>query len=241
MVVFTCTHCGDSLQKPKVEKHYSFVCKTVKSLTCVDCLKDFRGEEYATHTKCVTEDERYAAKGTYTNGIVKKGEVKQESWMEMIKSILDSDQNLNPPCRNLLNTISSYSNVPRKKHKFINFIKSSSGGRMNMNVIEDVWNIIEKYKNDKLKNDRNEKTDPEKSQNGSNGISEKEKNSKTEENEVKKRKADEETGDVPKKKKHKNVTEQSAKEVTEESPNTIQNDEDTPKKKKHRTKKRSRK
>lgn len=137
MVVFTCNHCGDSLQKPKVEKHYNFICRTGKSLTCVDCFKDFRlvlssyvsnrifillffrGEEYVTHTKCLTEDERYAAKGTYVNGIVKKGEVKQETWLEMIKSILDKENNLKPSCRNLLNTISHYNNIPRKKPKFM--------------------------------------------------------------------------------------------------------------------------
>lgn len=71
------------------------------------------------HTKCITEDERYAAKGTYTNGIVKKGEIKQESWVEMIKSIINKEKNLSPSHRNLLNTISSCNNVPRKKNKFI--------------------------------------------------------------------------------------------------------------------------
>jgi len=115
MVVFTCNHCGESVQKPKVEKHYQFQCRNHKSVTCVDCLKDFRGEEYVAHTKCVTEEERYAAKGTYVNGIVKKGEVKQESWLEMIKAICDTEMNLKPSVRRLLETISEYSNVPRKK------------------------------------------------------------------------------------------------------------------------------
>lgn len=78
-----------------------------------------RGEEFVAHTKCITEDERYAAKGTYANGIVKKGDVKQESWVEMIKSIIDKERNLPPNHRNLLNTISTYNNVPRKKIKFI--------------------------------------------------------------------------------------------------------------------------
>lgn len=43
MVVFTCAHCGDSLQKPKVEKHYDTKCRNkCPDLCCVDCLKDFR-------------------------------------------------------------------------------------------------------------------------------------------------------------------------------------------------------
>lgn len=73
------------------------------------------------HTKCITEDERYAAKGTYQNGIVKKGEVKQESWLEMIKSICETEPNLKPSIKKLLETISEYSNVPRKKVKFMVF------------------------------------------------------------------------------------------------------------------------
>ncbi|XP_030752776.1 cell growth-regulating nucleolar protein [Sitophilus oryzae] len=146
MVVFTCNHCGETLHKPSVAKHYQFQCKNYKSITCVDCFKDFLDEEYVAHTKCITEDERYAAKGAYQNGIVKKGEVKQESWLEMIKSISESEKNLRPSLKNLLNTISSYSNVPRKKVKFMNFIKSSSGGRVNINDIEEVWSLIEKYK-----------------------------------------------------------------------------------------------
>ncbi|KAF7286043.1 uncharacterized protein LOC143199040 [Rhynchophorus ferrugineus] len=147
MVVFTCNHCGETLHKPKVEKHYQFQCRNYKSVSCVDCFKDFRDEEYVVHTKCITEDERYAAKGTYKNGIVKKGEVKQESWLEMIRSICDTEKNLRPSLRNLLNIISGNSNVPRKKIKFMNFVKSSLGGRANMNDVEEVWNLIETYKN----------------------------------------------------------------------------------------------
>ncbi|XP_018571067.1 cell growth-regulating nucleolar protein [Anoplophora glabripennis] len=235
MVVFTCNHCGDSLQKPKVEKHYSFACRADKSLTCVDCFKDFRGEEYVTHTKCLTEDERYAAKGTYVNGIVKKGEVKQESWVEMIKSILDKENNLKPSCRNLLNTISHYDNIPRKKPKFINFIKSSSGGRVNMKDVEDVWNIIEKYKNENAGkaqtiNGHNEKVKKE-SQNGDDSISE-EKNSKNKENETKKRKTAAETEDSPKKKKYKKV--QQIDETIVENENVSFQNDDGEKKKKHK-------
>ncbi|CAH1966085.1 unnamed protein product [Acanthoscelides obtectus] len=157
MVVFTCNHCGDSLKKPSVEKHYQFTCRTTKSLTCVDCLKDFIGEEYATHTRCLTEEERYAAKGSMVN-VVHKGEIKQESWLEMIKSILDKQPNVKPSHRNLLNKISNYNNVPRKKVKFMNFIMSSSGGRANRKEVEEVWDIIETYKNSQKGNGNTQTT-----------------------------------------------------------------------------------
>ncbi|XP_023018472.2 uncharacterized protein [Leptinotarsa decemlineata] len=152
MVVFTCNHCGESLQKPKVEKHYAFVCRRPKFLTCVDCFKDYREDEYVVHTKCVTEEERYAAKGSLPNGIVKKGEVKQESWVEMVRSVMNKELNMKPSHRNLLNKILTFTNIPRKKPKFLNFIKSSSGGRVNMKEVEEVWDIIEKYKNEQSAN-----------------------------------------------------------------------------------------
>ncbi|XP_045463608.1 cell growth-regulating nucleolar protein [Harmonia axyridis] len=146
MVVFTCNHCGESLQKPKVEKHYSFVCRRNKFLTCVDCLKDFNGEEYGAHIKCITEEERYAAKGTYKNGIIKKGEVKQEQWSDMIRSILNGNTQLKPKCANLLNHIVNFTNVPRKKPKFMNFMKNTTGSRVDIATVEEVWNVIEEHK-----------------------------------------------------------------------------------------------
>jgi cell growth-regulating nucleolar protein len=79
----------------------------------------YRDEEYVVHTKCITEEERYSAKGSIPGGIVKKGDVKQESWIDMIKSIVQNELNLKPSLKNLMNTISTYSNVPRKKAKFI--------------------------------------------------------------------------------------------------------------------------
>jgi hypothetical protein len=43
MVFFTCAHCGESLKKSKVEKHYQTVCsRNPVAVTCVDCCKDFR-------------------------------------------------------------------------------------------------------------------------------------------------------------------------------------------------------
>jgi hypothetical protein len=43
MVFFTCAHCGESLKKSKVEKHYQTFCsRKPVSVTCIDCCKDFR-------------------------------------------------------------------------------------------------------------------------------------------------------------------------------------------------------
>lgn len=107
-----------------------------------------------------------------------------------------------------------------------------------MKDVEEVWNIIEKYKNDNAKdnqisNDTNGKIKDE-SQNGNNNFSE-EKNSKNKENESNKRKNSEETEESPKKKKHKK-NRQSEDAVTEgENVQNIENDEK--KKKKHKNNK----
>uniref|UniRef100_A0A2A4IVN6 Zinc finger C2H2 LYAR-type domain-containing protein n=1 Tax=Heliothis virescens TaxID=7102 RepID=A0A2A4IVN6_HELVI len=64
MVVFTCGHCGESVQKPKVEKHYLTICRNRNpNLSCMDCFKDFLGQDYESHIKCITEEERYSGKG----------------------------------------------------------------------------------------------------------------------------------------------------------------------------------
>ncbi|XP_029173041.1 cell growth-regulating nucleolar protein isoform X2 [Nylanderia fulva] len=143
MVVFTCNHCGDSLQKPKVAKHYQFRCRNVPFLTCADCLKDFRGEEYNVHTKCITEAERYGGKNYVSKPNANKGERKQQEWICVVNNLLSGITNLSKAERNFLNTLSKYDNLPRKKVKFLNFVRSAVGNRVNMTVVESVWDKME--------------------------------------------------------------------------------------------------
>lgn len=142
MVFFTCNHCGESLKKPVVDKHYQWKsCKgATPFLTCVDCLKDFRGEEYRAHTKCVSELEKYSAKGFVAKADKNKGAKKQEIWIEVIQN-LQEKPGLDSSIKFALEKIATNSNVPRKKQKFLNFIKSSM--RMSPNNSEKLWSIIE--------------------------------------------------------------------------------------------------
>ncbi|CAG9862590.1 unnamed protein product [Phyllotreta striolata] len=222
MVVFTCNHCGESLHKPKVEKHYAFVCRRVKFLTCVDCFKDFREEEYASHTKCLTEEQRYSAKGTVPNGVVKKGELKQESWVDMIKSIIEKETNLRPSQRNLLQTISNYDNTPRKKPKFFNFIKSCLGGRVNMKDVEECWNIIEKYKISNAQKTTNGSSDNTQKQNTTNGSSEP---PSVKEESTKKRKSNDIAEEPIKKKKKHSTKENDSTDIVVETTDVTQTEE----------------
>ncbi|XP_058801200.1 uncharacterized protein C16C10.8 [Phymastichus coffea] len=143
MVVFTCNNCGDSLQKPKVAKHYQFQCRTAPFLTCVDCFKDFRGNEYVAHTKCITENERYGGKNYIPKPSQNKGERKQQAWINVVQNVLANSTTLTVPERNLLSSIAKHENIPRKKAKFLNFINNISGNRVNMTIVSSVWDKME--------------------------------------------------------------------------------------------------
>ncbi|XP_017792332.1 PREDICTED: cell growth-regulating nucleolar protein [Habropoda laboriosa] len=157
MVVFTCNNCGDTIQKPKVAKHYEFHCRTAQFLTCVDCFKDFRGEEYIAHTKCVTEAERYGGKDYVPKANINKGEKKQQEWLNIVNNVLNSQTNLSKSERTFLNALSRHENIPRKRTKFLNFVQSALGPRVNQAVVECVWNKMEAaYKNTQNTNTKQE-------------------------------------------------------------------------------------
>ncbi|XP_020286251.1 cell growth-regulating nucleolar protein [Pseudomyrmex gracilis] len=143
MVVFTCANCGDSVQKPAVAKHYQFKCRSAIFLTCVDCLKDFRGEEYVAHTKCISEAERYGGKDYVPKASANKGERKQQEWLCVVNNLLNGSTELSNAEKNFLNTLSNYENIPRKKAKFLNFIRNAIGSRLNMSVVDSVWDKME--------------------------------------------------------------------------------------------------
>ncbi|XP_076171469.1 uncharacterized protein LOC143148725 [Ptiloglossa arizonensis] len=148
MVVFTCNNCGETLQKPKVAKHYEFQCRTAPFLTCVDCFKDFRGEEYVAHTKCITEAQRYGGKDYIPKLSANKGERKQQEWINIVNNILNSQTNLSNAERKFLNSLSKFENIPRKKAKFLNFVRSALSHKTIPAVVESVWNKMETaYKN----------------------------------------------------------------------------------------------
>ncbi|XP_012529404.1 cell growth-regulating nucleolar protein [Monomorium pharaonis] len=143
MVVFTCNHCGDSLKKPKVATHYQLICRNVPFVTCVDCLKDFRDDEYVAHTKCITEAERYGAKDYVPKPSANKGERKQQEWINVVNDLLNGTVHLSNVERNFLNILSKYDNIPRKKAKFLNFVRSAIGNRVNASIVESVWDKME--------------------------------------------------------------------------------------------------
>uniref|UniRef100_A0A2K5Q4N8 Cell growth-regulating nucleolar protein n=1 Tax=Cebus imitator TaxID=2715852 RepID=A0A2K5Q4N8_CEBIM len=129
--------CGESVKKIQVEKHVS-VCRNCECLSCIDCGKDFWGDDYKNHVKCISEDQKYGGKGY--EGKTHKGDIKQQAWIQKINELIKRP-NVSPKVRELLEQISAFDNVPRKKAKFQNWMKNSLKVH-NESILEQVWNIF---------------------------------------------------------------------------------------------------
>jgi cell growth-regulating nucleolar protein len=58
MVFFVCEGCNETLKKNQVDRHAQR-CKSCYAVTCVDCQVTFPGDDYAAHTTCISEAEKY--------------------------------------------------------------------------------------------------------------------------------------------------------------------------------------
>ena len=141
MVFFTCNACGQSIKKNKVEKHYQVECRSCEILSCMDCGKEFAGDEYLSHTSCISEAEKYqGALYSESNKGQPKGERKQQEWLERIRKSVSSVAT-NPRIANLLERIADYPNIPRKKPKFVNFVRNSLGVRDDR-TLDQLWDAF---------------------------------------------------------------------------------------------------
>ncbi|XP_062381021.1 cell growth-regulating nucleolar protein [Sardina pilchardus] len=137
MVFFTCNACGESLKKAQVDKHV-MKCRSCEVLSCIDCGKDFWGDDYKDHNKCISEDQKYGGKGYEAKS--NKGDVKQQQWIQRIHEAMDRP-GVTPKLKEILNQVSSYDNVPRKKAKFQNWMKNSLK-IYNNSLHEQVWEVF---------------------------------------------------------------------------------------------------
>ncbi|KAK2494397.1 hypothetical protein MC885_018513 [Smutsia gigantea] len=137
MVFFTCNACGESVKKIQVEKHVA-ICRKCECLSCIDCGKDFWGDDYKNHVKCISEDQKYGGKGY--EGKAHKGDIKQQAWIQKINELIKRPS-VSPKVRELLEQISGFDNVPRKKAKFQNWMKNSLKVH-NESILEQVWDIF---------------------------------------------------------------------------------------------------
>ncbi|KAM9580531.1 cell growth-regulating nucleolar protein isoform 1-T1 [Guaruba guarouba] len=137
MVVFTCNACGESVKKAQVEKHVN-ICRNCQCLSCMDCGKDFWGDDYTEHVKCVSEDQKYGGKDFEAK--TNKGDAKQQEWIQKIHEVIKKP-NISPKVRNILEQMRVFDNIPRKKVKFQNWMKNSL--RITDTTLQDqVWDIF---------------------------------------------------------------------------------------------------
>ncbi|NXP52981.1 LYAR protein, partial [Heliornis fulica] len=137
MVVFTCGACGESVKKAQVEKHVG-ICRNCQCLSCMDCGKDFWGDDYKEHVKCVSEDQKYGGKDFEAK--TNKGDAKQQEWIQKIHEVIKKP-NISPKVQNILEQMRVFDNIPRKKVKFQNWMKNSL--RITDSTLQDqVWDIF---------------------------------------------------------------------------------------------------
>ncbi|KAF7208237.1 cell growth-regulating nucleolar protein isoform X2 [Nothobranchius furzeri] len=137
MVFFTCNACGESLKKAQVEKHVN-MCRGCQVLSCIDCGKDFWGDDYKDHNKCISENQKYGGKGYEAKA--NKGDVKQQQWIQRVHEAM-SKPGISAKLKDVLRQVSTYDNVPRKKAKFQNWMKNSLKIN-NTSLHDEVWEII---------------------------------------------------------------------------------------------------
>ncbi|XP_010293804.1 PREDICTED: cell growth-regulating nucleolar protein [Phaethon lepturus] len=137
MVVFTCNACGESVKKAQVEKHVN-ICRNCQCLSCMDCGKDFWGDDYKEHVRCVSEDQKYGGKDFEAR--TNKGGAKQQEWIQKIHEVMKKP-NISPKVQNILEKMRVFDNIPRKKVKFQNWMKNSL--RISDSTLQDqVWDIF---------------------------------------------------------------------------------------------------
>lgn len=125
------------MKKAQVDKHV-MKCRQCEVLSCIDCGKDFWGDDYKEHLKCISEDQKYGGKGFEAKA--NKGDVKQQQWMEKVHEAMNKP-GVSPKLKEVLNQVSSYDNVPRKKAKFQNWMQNSL--RIHNKALQDqVWEVF---------------------------------------------------------------------------------------------------
>ena len=141
MVFFICEVCNEPIKKPKVEQH-THVCRNAWAFSCMDCGVRFEGPEYKAHTSCMSEAKRY--EGKFYVEKEKKGERKQQSWMESVITRLESADPKHAGLKSYVEKLMQYDNLPRKKAKFVNFAKNSLNLKADREgIAEKLWGLIE--------------------------------------------------------------------------------------------------
>merc|ERR1719222_955240 len=96
---------------------------------------------------CMSEEQRYSKEGRAgwdpSVGQGNKGEKRQNAWIANLRKILQETSDLDGDVRNILDTIQEHENIPRKKPKFVNFVKNIMRNRARPHSIDKTWELFE--------------------------------------------------------------------------------------------------
>jgi len=94
----------------------------------------------------MSEEQRYSKEGRAgwdpDKGQGNKGENRQKSWTANLRSILAEANNIDSDVKSIVNTIMDHENIPRKKPKFVNFVKNIMRNRANVHAIDKTWDLF---------------------------------------------------------------------------------------------------
>merc|ERR1719348_2420908 len=96
---------------------------------------------------CMSEEQRDSKEGRAgwdpSVGQGNKGEKRQNAWIANLRKILQETSDLDGDVRNILDTIQEHENIPRKKPKFVNFVKNIMRNRARPHSIDKTWELFE--------------------------------------------------------------------------------------------------
>jgi len=144
MVCFICDGCGETVKRSKIDEHAQR-CNSCYSVSCVDCHISFYGDDYRSHTTCVSEAERYEKSMYRGNDNRNKKKSPVEQWKELISEAADSGP---AHLRSSFQTLASYDNVPRKEKQFLNFCSNSLSKNQDFSA---VWSCLNDLRQTKIK------------------------------------------------------------------------------------------
>lgn len=142
MVSFVCDNCGNGFRKNQVESHMNQC--GARMVSCVDCSQNFNRTDFKGHIRCITESEKYESKSSYVQK-ANKGDVKQNAWFENVLNAVETFRG-SQRAKELLEKLTDFPNIPRKKAKFFNFMKNSfrSYG-VHDGLLNEIWAVIENF------------------------------------------------------------------------------------------------
>ncbi|KAK4470524.1 hypothetical protein MN116_006070 [Schistosoma mekongi] len=147
MVVFVCTQCNVTLKKSGVRNHLQSS-RRCFMVSCVDCHKDFDKFSVSSHCVCISEKEKYD-KLNYLKSPRDDRNRKQAEWVSKVENAIQNCQSKR--LKLFLQNLKGNVNVPKKKKKFENFMRSKYRG-IPSEVVEEMWKILEPLKHETASN-----------------------------------------------------------------------------------------